>query len=67
MLEQEIKALTEKFGKTWLLKEETAEVLEISVVTLDRMRKTGKIESYKVGRTTRFRIDEVARVALGEK
>lgn len=52
--------LQHKFKKSLLSKKETAEELNISQATLDRLRKSGEIKSKKVGGGVFFTINEIA-------
>lgn len=53
--------LRDKYDKMLLTKKETAEELNISTMTLDRLRQTGAIRSKKIGGGVFFTLDEIAR------
>lgn len=52
--------LQQRYQKLLLSKKETASELNISEATLDRIRKTGKIKSKKVGGGIFFTLSEIA-------
>lgn len=52
--------LQQRYKKSLLSKKETAEELNISQATLDRLRKTGEIKSKKVGGGIFFTLKEIA-------
>ena len=52
--------LYEKFQKLVLSKLETSQILNISIQTLDRMRKSGEIKSKRINRGIFFSIKEIA-------
>jgi vacuolar-type H+-ATPase subunit C/Vma6 len=53
--------LRERYKKMLLTKKETANELNISQATLDRLRKSGQIKSKKVMGSIMFSLDEIAR------
>jgi len=53
--------LRENYQKMLLTKKETANELNVSEATIDRLRQNGKINSKKVLGQIMFSIDEVAR------
>lgn len=52
--------LYEDFKKLVLNKPETSKVLNISIQTLDRMRKSGQIKSKRINRGIFFSIKDIA-------
>lgn len=54
------KLLYDKFEKFVLNKLETSQVLNISIQTLDRMRKSGEIKSKRINKGVFFSIQEIA-------
>ena len=52
--------LYQKYKKSLLSKKEAAEELNISIATLDRLRKQGLIRSKKVGGGIYFTLNELA-------
>ncbi|GIT99712.1 hypothetical protein TSL6_02190 [Sulfurovum sp. TSL6] len=63
-IEEEIKVMLAKFGKSILNKKDTAFYLDISTMTLDRMRLAGDIRSIRVGGQVKFRAKEIARLIV---
>jgi predicted site-specific integrase-resolvase len=55
-----IEQLYKKYKKSLLSKKEAAEELNISIATLDRLRKQGLIRSKKVGGGIYFTLNELA-------
>ena len=55
-----VKKLYQKYKKSLLKKKEAAEELNISIATLDRLRKQGLIRSKKVGGGIYFTLNELA-------
>lgn len=53
--------LSERYKKMLLTKKETANELNISQATLDRLRQNGQIKSKKVLGLIMFSLDEIAR------
>ena len=51
--------LQTRHNKTLLNKDETAKELNISVATLDRLRKSGQLKSKKIGGGIFFTINEI--------
>lgn len=52
--------LQQRYKKLLLTKKETAEELNISIATLDRLRNQGHIKSKKVGGGIYFTLKEIA-------
>lgn len=50
---------TQEKQDRYLTRQQTAEMLQISLVTLDEYCKKGTIPSYRIGRNIRFKYDEV--------
>jgi excisionase family DNA binding protein len=48
-------------NNTLLTRKDVAERLQISLVTLSKWVKEGKIKAYKIGRIVRFKADEIDR------
>lgn len=51
--------LRQKYKKLLLSKKETAEELNISQATLDRLRKSGEIQSKRIGGGVFFHISQI--------
>lgn len=56
-----IAILRSKYNKMLLTKKETAKELNISTMTIDRLRQSGQIKSKKVLGSIMFSLDEIAR------
>jgi len=66
MLQAKIKELREMYQASLLTKQELASELgDISISTVDRMRKEGLIRSRKVRGQIRFTIEDVAEYLIG--
>lgn len=63
-IEEEVKVLLAMFGKSILNKKDTAFYLDISTMTLDRMRRKGEIKSKRIGGQVKFRVKEIARCVV---
>lgn len=57
---QAYRELQEKYKKLLLNKNETAKELRVSVATIDRLRKSGKLKSKKIGGSIFFTLQEIA-------
>lgn len=57
-------ALRKQHGTSLLNKKNTAIELSISRATIDRMRKSGQIQSKRVGKQIRFHVLEIARIIM---
>lgn len=62
-LQQQAAPATEPGDIPYLTRRETAEMLRVSLVTLNQWVSDGKIKAYKIGRRVLFRADEVAQAA----
>lgn len=56
----ELEQLQKRHQKSLLNKDETAKELNISIPTLDRLRKSGQIKSKKIGGSIMFTLNEIA-------
>lgn len=56
-----VKILRTNHNKMLLTKKETAEELNVSPMTIDRLRQTGQLKSKKVLGSIMFSVDEIAR------
>jgi DNA-binding Xre family transcriptional regulator len=64
MTEKEfVEILRNNYKRMLLTKKETAQELNISIQTLDRMRKNGELKSTKVLGSIMFSLNEIARFA----
>mgnify|MGYP005990171657 CR=1 FL=1 len=61
-----IEMLRLNYNKMLLTKKETANELNISQTTIDRLRQNGQIKSRKVGGGIYFSLDEIARFVYEE-
>lgn len=59
--------LFSKYKKMTFSRKECAEILGISLQTLDRLTKNKKIESMNITRFVLFSIEEIAKVLSGDK
>ena len=57
-----IEILRANYNKMLLTKTETAKELNVSTMTIDRMRQTGQIRSKKILGQIMFSLDEIARL-----
>ncbi|MFA9373314.1 MAG: helix-turn-helix domain-containing protein [Poseidonibacter sp.] len=56
-----IEILRKNYNRMLLTKKETAHELNISTATIDRLRKSGELNSKKVSGMILFSLDEIAR------
>ena len=53
--------LYQKYEHHALTKEQAAEEMQVSQITLDRLRKAGKLKAKKIGQQVRIPITEIAK------